>query len=44
VIEFDWGAGTDAPARKNLNKNGTYKVAVDTESNYVDLLGEEQSG
>jgi hypothetical protein len=43
VIEFDRGAGPETPARKNLNKNGTYKVAVDTENNYLELFGEEQS-
>lgn len=41
VVEFDRGAGPEAPARKNLNKSGTYKVAVNTDSNYLDLFSEE---
>lgn len=42
VVEFDRGAGPEEPARKNLNKNGTYKVAVNTDNNYLDLFSQAQ--
>ena len=48
VVKFDRGEGPDNPARKNLNKSGTYKVAVDTNTNYLDLFAktkpQEESG
>jgi hypothetical protein len=43
VVEFDRGEGVDNPARKNLNKSGTYKVAVDTQTNYLDLFASEDT-
>lgn len=38
VVKFDRGEGVDHAAAKNLNKSGTYKVAVDTQTNYLDLF------
>ncbi len=43
VVEFDRGEGVENVARKNLNKNGTYKVAVDTETNYLDLFASKDA-
>ncbi len=41
VVSFDRGEGVGKPARKNLNKSGTYKIAVDTDTNYLDLFATE---
>lgn len=43
VVEFDRGEGAENAARKNLNKNGTYKVAVDTQTNFLDLFASEDT-
>jgi hypothetical protein len=43
IVEFDRGEGAENAARKNLNKNGTYKVAVDTQTNYLDLFTSEDT-
>jgi hypothetical protein len=43
VVSFDRGEGVGKPARKNLNKSGTYKIAVDTDTNYLDLFAAETS-
>ena len=43
VVSFDRGEGVGKPARKNLNKSGTYKIAVDTGTNYLDLFAAETS-
>jgi hypothetical protein len=37
-VKFDPGEGPEAPAQKLLNKSGTYKVAVDTQTNQLDLF------
>jgi hypothetical protein len=42
VVTFDRGEGPDNPARKNLNKSGTYKVAVNTQDNYLDLFAKSE--
>jgi hypothetical protein len=42
-IKFDSGEGPDKPKHKNLNKSGTYKVAVDTQNNYLDLFAQSES-
>jgi hypothetical protein len=42
IVEFDRGGGPDSVARKNLNKSGTFKVAVDTDTNQLDLFAETQ--
>jgi hypothetical protein len=38
IVKFDRGEGAEHAAAKNLNKSGTYKVAVDTQTNYLDLF------
>ena len=43
VVSFDRGEGVGKPARKNLNKSGTYKIAIDTDTNYLDLFATETS-
>jgi hypothetical protein len=43
VLAFDRGEGAEKPARKNLNKSGTYKIAIDTDTNYLDLFETETS-
>jgi hypothetical protein len=40
IVEFDRGGGPDSFARKNLNKSGTFKVAVNADTNYLDLFAE----
>ena len=40
IVAFDRGNGPDEPARKNLNKSGVYKVAVDPDTNYLELFPE----
>ncbi|OHB81379.1 MAG: hypothetical protein A2W31_04065 [Planctomycetes bacterium RBG_16_64_10] len=42
IVEFDRGGGPDSLARKNLNKSGTYKVAVNADTNYLDLYAETE--
>jgi hypothetical protein len=42
IVEFDRGAGPDSLARKNLNKSGTFKVAVNTDTNYLDLFAQTE--
>ncbi len=42
IVKFDRGEGPENPARKNLNKSGTYKVAVNTQTNYLDLFAESE--
>jgi hypothetical protein len=42
IVEFDRGAGSDDLARKNLNKSGTFKVAVNADTNYLDLFAEAE--
>jgi hypothetical protein len=37
IVKFDRGEGPDQAATKNLNKSGTYKVAVNTQTNLLDL-------
>jgi hypothetical protein len=37
VVKFDRGEGPEHAALKNLNKSGTYKVAVNTQTNLLDL-------
>jgi hypothetical protein len=37
VVKFDRGDGPDQAVSKNLNKNGTYKVAVNSDTNLLDL-------
>jgi hypothetical protein len=37
IVKFDRGEGPDNAATKNLNKSGTYKVAVNTQTNLLDL-------
>ena len=38
LVKFDRGEGSDHAATKNLNKSGTYKVAVNTQNNLLDLF------
>ena len=38
VVKIDRVQGVEHAAAKNLNKSGTYKVAVDTQTNYLDLF------
>jgi hypothetical protein len=42
IVKFDRGDGPDSPSRKNLNKSGTYKVAVNTQTNYLDLFADPE--
>jgi hypothetical protein len=37
IVKFDRGEGPEQAATKNLNKSGTYKVAVNTQTNLLDL-------
>jgi hypothetical protein len=43
LVEFDRGAGPETAASKNLNKSGTYKVAVNTDTNYLDLYAVDET-
>lgn len=38
VIKFDSGEGPEKALAKSFNKSGTYKVAVDPDTNYLDLF------
>ena len=42
-IEFDRGDVVEDVAQKNLNKSGIYKVAVDPQTNNLDLFATEES-
>lgn len=37
IVKFDRGEGPEHAATKNLNKSGTYKVAINTQTNLLDL-------
>ena len=43
IVEFDRGEGPENPSRKSLNKSGTYKVAVNTQDNYLDLFAKSET-
>jgi hypothetical protein len=43
IVKFDRGEGPEQAATKNLNKSGTYKVAVNTDTNLLDLYAMSES-
>lgn len=43
IVKFDRGEGPEQAATKNLNKSGTYKVAVNTDTNLLDLYATSES-